>query len=98
MIIHTELKQVILDYIRELYKCEYVGEIKIEDLDPVGYKVSFYLDHSENPLVIMSDLPDDEFLIFIKEELRKRKLHKTSYYKCYKLPPEKICDERKRIY
>ena len=100
MMTHTELKQVILDYIRDLYKREYVGGLKIEDLDPVGYKVSFNLNRSENPLVIIADLPDSEFLPFIREEIRKMKMHKTKYYSCYKLPPvtQKCCNERKRTY
>ena len=95
---HTELKQVILDYILELYKCMFIGDIKIEDLDPEGYKVSFYLDRSENPVVIISDLPDEQFLPFIKEELRARKFQKVKHYLAYKTPPESICNERKRIY
>nr|DAH11816.1 MAG TPA: hypothetical protein [Caudoviricetes sp.] len=53
---------------------EYIGGLEIEDLNPVGYKISFNFDRSEMPLVIIADLPDDEFLPFIKEELRSRKL------------------------
>lgn len=96
---HTELKQAILDYIRDKYEREFIGELIIEDLDPVGYKVSFNLDRSENPLVIIADLPDEEFLSFIKEELRSRKLHKTKHYLATKLPPEQhnTCYERKGI-
>lgn len=77
----------------ELYKVEYVGGIKIEDLDPVGYKVTFYLDNPEIGLNIIADLPDEEFIPFIKEELKNRKLHKTKYYKTIKLYPEQrnIC-------
>ena len=59
---HTELKQVILGYMRDLYKMEYVGGLEIQNLDPVGYKVSFNFDRSEMPLVIIADLPDEEFL------------------------------------
>ena len=65
---HTELNQVIREYMRELYEMEFVGEIKIEDLEPVGYKVAFNFNRSENPVVIIADLPDEEFLPFIKEE------------------------------
>lgn len=67
------------------YKAEYTGELKIEDLDPIGYKVSFILNHSENPLIIASDLPDEEFLEFIKKELKARKLHRTKYYNTRKV-------------
>ena len=71
---------------RELYEVEFTGDIKIEDLDPVGYKVSFNFNRSENPVVIISDLPDDEFLPFIKEEIRNRKFQRVSYFKATKLP------------
>lgn len=75
---------------RELYEMEFVGEIKIEDLDPVGYKIAFNLNHSENPVVIIADLPDAEFLPFIKEEIRSRKFQKVKYYSTSKLPPENL--------
>ena len=84
----TELKQVILGYIRELYNREYVGGLDIQYLDPTGYKVSFYLDRGEYPLSIITDLSEEEFLPFIKEELRSIKLHKTKYFSATKLPPE----------
>lgn len=87
---HTELKQAILDYIRDLYKMEFIGIIKIESLYPEGYKVSFNFNNSENPLVIISDLPDEEFLKYIKEEIRCRKFLKTKYFKTTKLPPKYI--------
>lgn len=95
---HTDLKQVILDCIRQLYKMEFIGEIKIENLNPVGYKVSLNLDRSENPLVLIADLPDKEFLDFIKEEIRSRKLHKVKHYLATKVPGNtiNICNERER--
>ena len=95
---HTDLKQAILGCIRQLYKMEFIGEIKIEDLDPVGYKVSLNLDRSENPLVLIADLPDDEFLEFMREEIRSRKLHKVKHYLATKVPGNtiNICNERER--
>jgi hypothetical protein len=85
---------------RELYEMEFIGDIKIEDLDPVGYKVAFNFNHSENPVVIIADLPDEEFLPFIKEEIRSRKFQKVKYYSASKLPPEQVnyCYERQRTY
>lgn len=72
---------------RQLYKAEFVGDIKIESLDPTGYKVSFNFDRGEHPTTIISDLPDEEFLPFIKEELRVRKFQKTKYYNTSKIYP-----------
>lgn len=73
-----------------IYQAEFIGRIKIEDLNPVGYKVSFYLDNPEYPFVIIADLPDEDFLKYIKEELRRSKLVKTKYFKTTKLYPEKL--------
>ncbi len=79
---------------------EYIGGIEILPLNPIGYKVSFNFDRSEMPLVIIADLPDEEFLPFIKEELRKRKLQRVKYFGATKLPPEYInlCNDRQRTY
>lgn len=83
---HTELKRVILDYILDTYKMEFVGTIKIEDLNPQGYKVSLNFNNSENPLVLIADYPDEEFIQYIKNEIRSRKFQRTKYYKTTKLP------------
>lgn len=64
---------------------DFLGIIKITDLEPIGYKMEFNLDHSENPIVLIADLPDDKFLEFVKDELRKRKMHKVDFYKALKL-------------
>lgn len=72
---------------KELYQMDFRGDIKIKDLDSGGYSVSFNFNKSENPVVIIADLPDDEFLSFIKEEIRNRKFHRVKYYNTTKLPP-----------
>lgn len=84
---------------RAQYQMEFIGGITIENLDPVGYKVAINLDHSENPIILMADLPDEEFMDFIKEELRSRKLHRVKYYKTVKLPPQQtpLCYDRQRV-
>lgn len=82
---HSDLKQAILAYMRELYKAEFVGGLKIQSLEPTGYRVTLYLDNPEVGVDIISDLSDEEFLPFIKEELRKKKFNKTKYFKTIKL-------------
>ena len=63
----------------------FIGKLTIEDLEPEGYKVQINLDNSENPITLMADLPDDEFLCFVKEELRSRKLHRLEHFKLQKI-------------
>ena len=62
-----EIKLVILGCMRDLYKMEYVAGLELQILDPVVDKVSFNFDRSEMPLVIIADLPDEEFLPSMKE-------------------------------
>jgi hypothetical protein len=83
-----ELNQAIRDYMRQIYRAEFIGDIKVDKLDPEGYKVSFYLNRTENPLIIMSDLEGDDFLKFIQKELRIRRLNGTKYFKATKLYQE----------
>ena len=75
---------------RECHGVIFIGSLQIEDLQPEGYKVSINLDNSENPIIIMADLPDSEFIPFIKEELRSRKLHRLKHFKLQKLCPIRI--------
>ena len=50
--------------------------------------------------MVMADLPDAKFVDFIKEELRRSKLHRVKYFKAIKIqPPEsKLCYDRQRAY
>ena len=53
-------------------------------MQPCGYEVILGLDTIEKPLHIAAELPWEEFLKFMEEELRKRHLHTTEYYTGYK--------------
>ena len=79
------MKQAILDYMIQYLGVVFIGKLTIEDLEPEGYKVQINLDNSENPITLMADLPDDEFLCFVKEELRSRKLHRLEHFKLQKI-------------
>ena len=79
------MKQAILDYMIQCLGVVFNGKLTIEDLEPEGYKVQINLDNSENPITLMADLPDDEFLCFVKEELRSRKLHRLEHFKLQKI-------------
>nr|DAH44350.1 MAG TPA: hypothetical protein [Bacteriophage sp.] len=78
---------------------DFIGDIQITDLDPVGYKVALNLNHAENPVVYIADLPDEEFIPYIKEELRRSKLHEVKFFKAIKIQPPKpvLCYDRERI-
>lgn len=85
MMTHTNLKQVIRDYIMDIYDKLYIKDINIVNLKPKGYSISLYMHGSEMPTTIMADLEDGEFLKFLKQELKNLKLDKTEYFKVQKL-------------
>lgn len=89
---HIELKQAIRDFCKCFYKAEFIGKIDITDLDPTGYKVDIYVNRSECPISIISDLEDDKFLEFLKNELRVRNLVKFDHTNVLKILPENYYD------
>lgn len=78
---------------RQNYKAEYIGGIKIKDIYPVGHTLELYLDNSYYPLSISADLPDEDFLEFIKQELSDRNLVKVKYYKAIRVPLDTPCNK-----
>lgn len=70
---------------KQIYQKEFIGDIKLEKLEPEGTKISFYLNRTENPLIIISDLEGEDFFKFIQKELRIRRLNQTKYFKVVKI-------------
>lgn len=77
----TNMKQAILDFYKDEFGYVFVGDLKLEYIED-GYKASFYMHGTENPIVIMSDTKN--FLNLIKKELRKKQLHRVKSYKIQK--------------
>ncbi len=74
-----DLEQVIHEYIRDIYKKEYIGKISIQKLNPVGYCIKLGMDVPEKPTTIYAELEDDKFLKFLKREIKDR-LYNLVYY------------------
>lgn len=84
-----ELEQVIREQLLDIYKAEYIGKIYIKKLDPIGYEIKLGMNTPECPDVIYAELEDNEFLKFLKEELKHRRSTVTFYGKLQKImPPE----------
>ena len=58
----------LLQAIEDTYQKKYVGVLKIEKLEPIGFKVS--LGHPDKPLVVSAELDEDSFIKFFIQELR----------------------------
>lgn len=74
-----ELEQVIREYIADIYKLEYIGKIFIEKLEPTGYSVKLGLDAPHKPSTIYAELEDNEFLKFLKQEIKNRRFNLVDY-------------------
>lgn len=84
-----ELERVILEYLEDIYKAKYIGKLKVTKLIPFGYQVSLGMNTPECPQIIYAELKDKEFLKFLREELRNKKLNMAFYGKLQKaMPPE----------
>ena len=75
----TELEQVIREYIRTIYKKEYIGKIDIQKIDPQGYSIKLGMLTPERPMTICAELEDKAFLKFLKEELKARRFNLVHY-------------------
>ena len=90
----TKLEQEILDIINCTICGKYIGKLKVEVLtdepecgDPCGttyntvYQLKLFLDREFTPIVFSYEGTEDEFKEFVREEIRKRKLEKTRFFK-----------------
>lgn len=84
-----ELVQMILDYIKNLYKAEYEGSINVTQIGTT-YRLNIGLPSYMNPSSIACDAnSDEEFLDFIKEELRVRNYMRVYFYRVNRLKEER---------
>lgn len=77
---HSDLRLQIQDIIRNLTGREFIKPIHIRDLQPEGYAVGFEAIQYQ-PVWFSATLPDDQFLCFIANELRKAQFLRVEYGK-----------------
>lgn len=85
-----ELEQVILDLIKEVYCVKYIAKLKVKELKGenkvIGYHLELGMNNVDKPITINKEGTIEDFLKCIREELRLRHLHYTTYslgYKAY---------------
>lgn len=86
----TELEQAIQGYFQDIYGKCYTGKLSIQKLNPVGYCVRFGMDRPNRPTVIYAELEDEEFLKYIKRQIKDMRLNLT-YYGILKLKYHTNC-------
>lgn len=96
-----DIEQATLEFIRDIYKKEYIGRLEVEKINPIGYIVSLYPQGYYVPTVIYAELEDDKFLKYLRDEIRNRKFHFHWYGQldkrepnlCY--PINKSCNDKR---
>lgn len=73
----SELEQVIQDYFMAIYRKKYIGKLSIKKLDPVGYYIRLGMDRVTQPTIIYAELPDKEFLKFLKQQIKDMRVNLT---------------------
>lgn len=64
------MRNLIKALIRETYGSEIVTSLKVEPLSKVGWTVSIGIPAPEKPVTFSAELPDNEFLEYLKKELQ----------------------------
>lgn len=86
----NNIKNQILCFIEQKYHKKYVGKLWVNKLEPLGFQVKFGLNNNDKPLVISAELPEKEFLKFIKQEIHDRRMDFVQYFTGYRYYPDNI--------
>lgn len=100
-----DLEQVIQEYILDIYNKKYIGKIKIQKLEPIGYCIKLGMDNPYQPITIYGELDDDQFLKFLRKELKDRRFNLVYYgklslinpYDCERRNSSCKCHDKRRI-
>lgn len=83
----TTLEQEILDIINEEVKGKYLGQLKVV-IDGDYYVLLLHLNQEQAPMHLGCPGPEEEFKKFIREEMRRRKLHLVRRWQGYMTLPD----------
>lgn len=77
------IEQAILEAVQDIYHRKYVGKIKVEELSK-GFKVSLWFNKPEAPISISGEYSAEDFIKYIKKELKERHFEIVQYFTGYK--------------
>lgn len=103
----TELEQEVLEIINEVIEGKYIGKLKVIVSEPERecgdpkcrplnnsiYSLYLYLDRWYTPIILSYEGTEEEFLKFIRIEIKKNKYEKVHFYKINRellVPEEEI--------
>lgn len=80
----TQLEEEVRAVINETYQAEYVGTLNVTPITDgetqTGYLLRLGMNIDERPLFIAFEGSKDEFIKYLKQELRIRRLSETCFY------------------
>ena len=94
-----ELEQVTREYLWDIYKRKYIGDIVILKLDPVGYSVTLGIPSCVGQgMTFYAEVPDEQFLKLFKDDLRSRMFHYTDFGELNLRDYHQCQDDERRTY
>lgn len=82
-----DIEQVTRDFIKMFSNKEYTGTITVNKLNPIGYEVILYQQGTYVPMVFYAELEGNDFIKFLREEIRAKKFHLSQYGQLNKIEP-----------
>ena len=78
----NNMEQAILDLIKQYYKKEYIGGLKVTGLGSGGYRLILDLGIPDKRTIsIAADLNAEDFLKYVEKELIARQLQKVQFFR-----------------
>lgn len=79
-----ELNNKIKIFIEEFYECTFLGKVITAKLNNTTYNVKIVLNSTYAPINLNYEGTEEDFLEFVKTQIKKRRLNLTQYYSGYK--------------
>lgn len=70
--------------IEELYECKFTGKAVVDRIDKDTYNLKLILNSFYVPLNLTMNGTEEEFLAFVIDQLKKKRLDRTEYFSGYK--------------
>ena len=85
-----DIEQVILEAVQDIYHKKYVGKLEVRQLSK-GYQLLMWFNKPEAPITISAECSAENFIKFIRKELRERHFELVQYFTGYKYDPKDDC-------
>lgn len=87
-----DIEQAILEAVQDIYHKKYVGRLEVRKLKN-GYQLLMWFNKPETPISISAEYSANDFIKFIRKELRERHFELVKYFTGYKYDPTDECNQ-----